>query len=484
MKILDILTAPWAIEPGKLLEIQAIYLAHARGEKSDLSAIEARLGRPLANEPKPYTIDQGVAILPVDGVIAKRANMFMDISGGVSTELLGRDLQAALQDPAVHSVVLSIDSPGGSVDGTQALASQIRAATDQKPVVALASGLIASAAYWLGSAASRVYIVDTTTVSGSVGVVANHTDYSQARANSGIKVTEITAGKYKRIASDNAPLSKEGQAHLQEQVDYYYSLFVNAVASHRGASVDTVLANMADGRTFIGQQGIDAGLIDGIQTLPQVIAALNADYAASLADPKAKRGQALPKTKAIASATAQAKHEAVVPRHPAPTTFKGTSMDRNELAAAHPALLESLLAEGRTAGAAAERTRILAIQSASIPGHEALVASLVADGTATAGDAALQILAAEKSARVKAGADRADEAPKPLALVPAPTVQPSASDVAAAEAAAQANLPVDERCKAAWAKDASLHAEFGSLGAFTAYTRNAEAGNARIYKRA
>lgn len=479
MKILDILTAPWAIEPGKLLEIQAIYLAHARGEKSDLTAIEARLGRPLANEPKPYTIDQGVAILPVDGVIAKRANMFMDISGGVSTELLGRDLQAALQDPAVHSIVLSIDSPGGSVDGTQALASQIRAAADQKPVVALASGLIASAAYWLGSAASRVYIVDTTTVSGSVGVVANHTDYSQARANSGIKVTEITAGKYKRIASDNAPLSKEGQAHLQEQVDYYYSLFVNAVASHRGTSVDAVLANMADGRTFIGQQGIDAGLIDGIQTLPQVIAALNADYAASLADPKARRGQALLKT----SAKTSAKPAASAPRHPAPTTFKGTSMDRTELAAAHPALLESLLSEGRTAGAATERTRILAIQSASIPGHEALVASLVADGTATAGDAALQILAAEKSARTAAGAARADEAPKPLALVPAPTVQPSASDVAAAEAAAQANLPVDERCKAAWAKDASLQAEFGSLGAFTAYTRNAESGNARIFKR-
>jgi len=478
MKILDILTAPWAIEPGKLLEIQAIYLAHARGEKADLAAIEARLGRPLANEPKPYTIDQGVAILPVDGVIAKRANMFMDISGGVSTELLGRDLQAALQDPAVHSIVLSIDSPGGSVDGTQALASIIHAANDQKPVVALASGLIASAAYWLGSAASRVYIVDTTTVSGSVGVVASHTDYSKARADRGIKVTEITAGKYKRIASDNAPLSKEGQAHLQEQVDYYYSLFVNAVATHRGTSVDTVLANMADGRTFIGQQGIDAGLIDGIQTLPQVIAALNADYAASLADPKAKRGAALFK------ASASQKAAPLAPtRHPTPTTLKGSSMDRTELAAAHPALLESILLEGRAAGAAAERTRILAIQSASIPGHEALVASLVADGTATAGDAALQILAAEKTARTNAGAARADEAPKPLALVPAPTVQPSATDVATADAAAQASLPVEERCKAAWDKDASLRAEFGSLGAFTAYTRNAESGNARIFKR-
>jgi hypothetical protein len=126
MKLLDILTAPWAIEPGKLLEIQAIYLAHARGEKADLAAIEARLGKPLANETKPYTIDQGVAILPIEGIIARRANMFMDISGGASTQIVQRDLQAALQDPAVHSILLAIDSPGGSVDGPHQLGLEAR----------------------------------------------------------------------------------------------------------------------------------------------------------------------------------------------------------------------------------------------------------------------------------------------------------------------------------------------------------------------
>lgn len=413
MKLLDILTAPWAIEPSKLLEIQAIYLAHARGEKADLAAIEARIGRPLANEPKPYTIDQGVAILPVEGIIAKRANMFMDVSGGVSTELLGRDLQAALQDTAVHSIILAIDSPGGSVDGTQALAAQIRAGAAQKPIVTLASGTIASAAYWLGSAGSAVYIADATTVSGSIGVVANHTDYSKARADRGITVTEITAGKYKRMASDNAPLTKEGKQYLQDQVDYYYSLFVNAVAAHRSTTPDAVLANMADGRIWIGQQGIDAGLIDGMQTLPQLVAALNADYAASLADPSHTRASKLPR--------------ATRPQSP---PRKGASMDRTELAAAHPALLEAILAEGRTAGASAERARILGIEAAAIPGHEALVATLKAEGSASPGDAALQILAAEKATRIAAGVKSHAEAPKPLALVPPATVaaEPAAAD--------------------------------------------------------
>jgi len=464
MKLLDILTAPWAIEPGKLLEIQAIYLAHARGEKADLAAIEARLGKPLANEPKPYTVEQGVAILQVHGVIARRANMFMDISGGVSTQLLQRDLQSALQDPAVHSIILDVDSPGGSVDGPQSVANDIRAGQAQKPIVTVASGQIASAAYLIGSAASRVYITDVTTVSGSIGVVASHTDYSKYEEQRGVKVTEITAGKYKRIASEHAPLSKEGKATIQEMVDYHYSLFVGSVAAHRGVSVETVLSDMADGRTFIGQQGLDAGLVDGIHSMQQVIALLNADYAAALADPKHTRGTALPKAAARATP------------HPNPKGVK--PMDRTQLAAEHPALVESILAEGRIAGATAERERILRIEGASIPGHDALVAKLKADPTVDAGAAALQILAAERTARIAAGEARASEAPAPLKLVPAATVQPSAAD----KDQVDQSLPVEERCKQAWDKDPAIRAEFGSIGAYTAYERANAAGRASIFR--
>ena len=61
MKLLDIVTGPWAIQPAKLLEIQAIYATHLRGDKIDLEAVEKRLGRPLNNEPKGYEIRDGVA---------------------------------------------------------------------------------------------------------------------------------------------------------------------------------------------------------------------------------------------------------------------------------------------------------------------------------------------------------------------------------------------------------------------------------------
>ena len=99
MKLLDVLTAPWAIEPAKLLEIQAIYATHLRGDKIDIAAVEAKLGRPLANEQKAYAIQDGVAILPIEGVIAKRANLFSQISGGVST-----DVQICISVSGRHSI--------------------------------------------------------------------------------------------------------------------------------------------------------------------------------------------------------------------------------------------------------------------------------------------------------------------------------------------------------------------------------------------
>ena len=85
MRLIDVLTSPWAIVPEKLLEIQAIYRTHLRGEKIDLSAIEARLGKPLSNEPKPYEVVNGVAVIEMEGIVAKRMSMFTKISGGIST---------------------------------------------------------------------------------------------------------------------------------------------------------------------------------------------------------------------------------------------------------------------------------------------------------------------------------------------------------------------------------------------------------------
>ena len=394
MKLLDVITAPWAIEPSKLLEIQAIYATHLRGEKIDIAGVEARIGKPLANEIKTYEVIDGVAVLPIEGVMAKRANMFMQISGGASMEIVARELQSAVDDPTVHSIILSIDSPGGTVDGTQSLANAIAKAGSIKPVVALASGTMASAAYWAGSAAQAVYIVDGTTAVGSIGVVATHRDMSGAEAQQGIKTTEVYAGQYKRIASAYEPLSKAGRQSIQDQVDYTYALFVGAVAQQRGVSEDKVLKDMADGRVFMGQQAIDAGLVDGVSTLGDLISKLNTDRAS---------GQT---TRAGAA------------RNQANPTGTNMTITREQLAAQSPELLQAILAEG----ASAERTRIQAVEGQLIPGHEALINTLKFDGKSGPGDAAMAVNAAEKQSRTAQAAALAADAPQPVAQAAAPSV--------------------------------------------------------------
>lgn len=391
MKLLDILHSPWAIDPAKLIEIQAIYATHLRGDKIDITAVEQRLGRPLANDPKTYDVVDGVAVLPIEGVIAKRANLFSQISGGVSTELVARDLRAALADPAVHSVILAIDSPGGTVDGTQTLANLVRAGLDVKPIVTLASGTMASAAYWIGSAAKAAYIAESNTIVGSIGVVATHVDVSRAEEARGVKTTEIYAGQYKRIASTYAPLTDAGRQTMQEQVDYMYSIFVSAVAQQRGVSEEKVMKDMADGRVFIGQQAIDAGLVDGVSTLDALVAQLNRDRTAG---PNSTRAGAAP----------------------AKSTSPGATMPitRDQIAAEAPDVLAVIQAEG----AAAERARIQAVEGQLIPGHEALIATLKFDGKSTAGDAAIAVLAADKTVRQAQAKALADEAPKPVVVVP------------------------------------------------------------------
>ena len=93
MKLIDIVTGPWAIQPEKLLEIQAIYATHLRGDKIDLEAVEKRIGRPLGSEPKGYNLIDGVAVLPVNGVLGKRANLLTQVSGMASTEIIGNDFK-------------------------------------------------------------------------------------------------------------------------------------------------------------------------------------------------------------------------------------------------------------------------------------------------------------------------------------------------------------------------------------------------------
>ena len=446
MKLLDLITSPWAILPDQLFELQAIYAAHLRGEKINIDAIEARLGRPLANEQQAYEIRQGgVAVLTLDGVMAPKANLFMRISGGVSTQMANTQVESALADPRVTALLLAIDSPGGSVFGTPEFGATVQELAKIKPIVTVSEATLASAAYWVGSAANAVYISGPTVQVGSIGVVASHKYNPQAAGTT----TEITAGKYKRIASPEAPLSKEGLAYLQSHVDHLYSVFVDAVAANRGTTADAVLEHMADGRVFIGQQAIDRGLVDGYSTVDAMVEQLATNPAKF-----AKRRKAifalggLPPQSAGAQAGAN-ETEPVLLDNSNPET-KGSTMDRATLEQQHPALFAQLQAEfsanptaaatatATAAGAAAERQRIADVRAQTLPGHETLVEQLAFDGKTTGSEAAMAVMAAERARIAGAAAAHAADAPNAVQHSAAPSDAAKTPAAKAAEAEALA----------------------------------------------
>ena len=252
---------PWAIQPDKA-EAIADFLADA----------SAGISLPIIDAARPgATVMAGsVAVLPLLGVITQRVNMMSDFSGGTSTEMFGRAYRQALADPSVTGIVLDIDSPGGSVSGTQELAAIIRSGRGQKRTIAVANSLAASAAYWIGTAADELWVTPSGEV-GSVGVIAMHEDLSRALDAAGVTVSLITAGAYKGEGNPYQPLDDDARGYLQARVDEAYTAFVRDLAKHRGVSTDTVRRDFGQGRVLGARAAVAAGMADTIGTLDDAI---------------------------------------------------------------------------------------------------------------------------------------------------------------------------------------------------------------------
>jgi signal peptide peptidase SppA len=217
-----------------------------------------------------YELRGDVAILSINGPLTKRPSFWSFFFGGSSYQDVEQAMTTAIGDPNVKAIVLDVDSPGGVVNGVESIATKIFEARDEKPIVTFANGLMASAAYWIGSAAEVVVGAKTSEV-GSIGVLMTHVDYSQFERNIGIKTTYLSAGEYKTLGNDSEPLSDKAREVFQAELDKIYSVFVDTVADNRATTADDVRERMADGRVFVGTDAVDAGLIDEIGSLESAI---------------------------------------------------------------------------------------------------------------------------------------------------------------------------------------------------------------------
>jgi signal peptide peptidase SppA len=135
-----------------------------------------------------------------------------------------------------------------------------------------------SGGYLLGSACSELVVSQTSGV-GSIGVIASHMDRSKMEEGMGVKVTTVYAGAHKNDMSPHEPLTEQSLKYLNDVVQESYQLFTSAVAEYRGLSVQQVMATEAG--LYRGQQGINAGLADRLQSPQQAVDDLSHSVALS-----------------------------------------------------------------------------------------------------------------------------------------------------------------------------------------------------------
>ena len=400
----------WAIEPSAMQLVAATF-------KEVQSGLSLFAQKPLVNT-YTTTIRDGVAVIPIHGIITPRADVFTFLMGGTALELLARDLQAALDNPEVNAILLDIDSPGGVAVGPSEMADTIRKATQKKPIWAYVGRNCCSAAYWLASAASNI-VAQKTALLGSIGVVSSVAVQEQPDAD-GYKQIEIVSSNAKNKRPD--PRTPEGEATIRSELDALEAEFIQSVATYRNVGTDTVKSDFGQGGVVVGEAAINAGMADEIGDYESTIKQLS-------------------------------------------TKTKGEKqMDAK-------AITKDQIAAYRAEGAKAERERLLALDEVAVAGHEDLLAKAKADPNMTAEKLALQIVKAEKAK----GGDYLNGLKK--AANSMPQVKPSNKPVVKINKGATP----EERAKNEWASNPEIRSEFnGDKDAFIAYCIAQENGQIKI----
>ena len=205
------------------------------------------------------------AVVPIHGPIFSRPNILTEWLGiGMVLGNITGDIQSLLENPDIESIILDIDSPGGTVTGINEASNFIKVASEKKPITAYVGGVGASAAYWLASAANEI-VLDATSRVGSIGVVVAYP--SPQADNDGYIEIVNTASPNKRPDIS----TKEGKKVITAELDDLAEVFISTVATNRKVSEDTVLSKFGKGGILVGQKAISAGMADRLGSFEELM---------------------------------------------------------------------------------------------------------------------------------------------------------------------------------------------------------------------
>lgn len=259
---------PWLIRPETHSLIAAIVQQHVSGLAHQPGGVAAIWDDEANKKPQaPYEMVDGVAVIPISGVMGKRLDSFDRMSGCTDVDDAHRSLDLAMADRGAKGIVLHFDSPGGTVTGTAELGDHVFEASHEKPVIAFTDTKAASAAYWVASQAFAV-VASRSAVVGSVGVYLPVLDSSVAYAAHGYKQEVFKGGKLKAIGVEGTSLSDEQRAHLQERVDMLHAEFRAAVRAGRGRNIPD---SEMEGQCFFGPAAVANGMVDELGDLRRAV---------------------------------------------------------------------------------------------------------------------------------------------------------------------------------------------------------------------
>jgi len=301
-------------------------------------------------------VRDGIGIIQIHGPLIPHADLFSCISGATSYESIAGQLKTAIEDPLIHSILLSIDSPGGAVAGCEELSKMIFEARHKKTIVAFVEDLMCSAAYWLGSATSKVY-AQKNSLTGSIGCIATYMDDSKALEMEGLK--ELTFVSSNSPRKGESPATEGGAAAIQAVVDEIGINFAENVAKNRGVSIETVNEKYGQGSFFSASKALKRSMIDAIVTGEEdVIAELN----------KTRNKNSTNKIGGQKMTPEELKAQY-------PETYKAIyEQGKTDAKSGFSEKLKAAKNDGITEGAKAERKRIQDIEAAALPGFEKFVA--------------------------------------------------------------------------------------------------------------
>jgi ClpP class serine protease len=322
------------------------------------------------------------------------------MSGLTGYDQVASLIDNALADAEVKSILMEIDSPGGQANGVFELAARLIQAAAAKPVWGHANENAYSAAYALLCATDRAYAPNTGGV-GSIGTIAMHVDQSKRDSMMGYSYTFIYAGAKKADLNSHQPLNESGLAFLEAEVQRVNGMFVSHVADCRGLSAEAVLATEAG--LMSPPEALDGGYIDGVATLAETVAMLEAELRnsgfttgtgmaarRSAASTQRKESQMNTKDEKTAASVTQA--GADQPKH----TDAQLEAARTEATATATA---TATAAGRAEGIKAERERVQSILThAEAKDRPQLAMSVAFETEMTAEQAAKLLAAAPKQA--------------------------------------------------------------------------------------